>query len=265
MFDCFRKAAPKKLVNIGCGRTYHPDWENYDLAPVHPEIKKINLERSLPLPGKSYEAVYCSHVLEHLSRSRVPQVLKEFARILQPGGICRIVVPDLEQIARQYVNVLEAAKNNRTEAVYQHGWLTLELFDQMTRTWSGGFMGKWLGLAAGPIPDFISQRIGAEASRNQKPEAEEPLEFFARLFSQPEGWSAKAELEFQGSGEKHRWMYDQISLRQLMRMAGFAEIVVRRHNESSITNFVSYRLDSDSEGRPRKPDSLFMEGSIPKE
>jgi hypothetical protein len=60
-------------------------------------------------------------------------------------------------------------------------------------------------------------------------------------------------------------MYDQISLRQLMCMAGFAEIVVRRHNESNITNFVAYRLDSDSEDRPRKPDSLFMEGKIPKE
>jgi SAM-dependent methyltransferase len=264
MFDCFRKAAPKKLINIGCGRTYHPDWENYDLAPVHPEIKKINLERSLPLPGKSYEAVYCSHVLEHLSRSRVPQVLKEFARILQPGGICRIVVPDLAEIARAYLQSYEEAQKKLPGGRLRHEWMTLELLDQLVRATPGGCMGRWWKLDPVPGKEFIQTRVGQEATAHWKDRdpKETPVPSTDSIYMS-EPFDEKRRLAFLKTGENHRWMYDEVSLGYLLSKEGFVDVKLCRADESGIQDFRHYHLDTDESGQARKPDSLFMEARAP--
>jgi predicted SAM-dependent methyltransferase len=52
--------------------------------------------------------VYASHVLEHLSRQDIEKALTETRRILKPGGIFRLVVPDLELAAREYIRSVEA-------------------------------------------------------------------------------------------------------------------------------------------------------------
>lgn len=51
--------------------------------------------------------VYCSHVLEHLPRGDLPATLRNTARMLRPGGVFRLVVPDLEWRARRYVAAIE--------------------------------------------------------------------------------------------------------------------------------------------------------------
>jgi predicted SAM-dependent methyltransferase len=44
------------------------------------------------------KAVYASHVLEHIPGDALPDLFAEFYRILEPGGILRVVVPDLREI-----------------------------------------------------------------------------------------------------------------------------------------------------------------------
>lgn len=45
-----------------------------------------------------FDAVYCSHALEHLYAHDVPKALAEFYRVLRPGGYVLLFVPDLEDV-----------------------------------------------------------------------------------------------------------------------------------------------------------------------
>lgn len=58
---------------------------------------------NIKLPDESCEVVFCSHVFEHIPHTRLPVVLSEINRILRPGGILRLLTPDLETIAKAYV------------------------------------------------------------------------------------------------------------------------------------------------------------------
>ena len=111
-------------VQYGCGRCAPRDWRNFDASPTVrferiPFIGKLytkNRERfpenveygdivkGLPLPPESCAVVYCSHVLEHLSLEDFRRALHNTCRILQPGGVFRLVLPDLECLARQYIH-----------------------------------------------------------------------------------------------------------------------------------------------------------------
>ncbi len=127
-------------VNVGCGATPTPGWLNLDnsltvrLARV-PALPKVlyklgllsseqlrfvhvvrrtgvrwaDATRRIPLPDCSAEVVYCSHMLEHLEPTvEVPRFLAEVRRVLAPGGIVRIAVPDLLRMARRYLETGDA-------------------------------------------------------------------------------------------------------------------------------------------------------------
>ena len=66
---------------------------------------------------------------------------------------------------------------------------------------------------------------------------------------------------FRNSGEIHRIMYDQYSVKRLLLSHGFNEIKVFQAHESGIPNFNDYQLDITGNGRARKPGSLFVEAS----
>ncbi|MGY3363868.1 SAM-dependent methyltransferase [Bradyrhizobium sp. GM2.4] len=64
--------------------------------------------RGLPVPDNSADGVYASHVLEHLCRSDFEIALGNTFRILKAGGIFRLIVPDLEARAREYISRLNS-------------------------------------------------------------------------------------------------------------------------------------------------------------
>jgi SAM-dependent methyltransferase len=53
------------------------------------------------LDGTRFDAVYCSHNLEHYYRHDVPRVLAGFLHVLKPGGFAEVLVPDLEAVFRK--------------------------------------------------------------------------------------------------------------------------------------------------------------------
>jgi predicted SAM-dependent methyltransferase len=106
---------PKKMVDMGCGKTV---WEfEGEGTPLRVDIREdVNPDfrcdiADTPFEDGQFEIVFSSHTLEHNSRSKVPKVLKEWIRILAEGGELRIVVPNLEWAAK---NILDGILDNNT-------------------------------------------------------------------------------------------------------------------------------------------------------
>jgi hypothetical protein len=205
--------------------------------------------------------------LEHLPRQRVPGLLADIGAILRPGGVLRVVVPDLENIARLYLAELEAAVDGDRSAEDRHEWMTLELLDQMTRHVPGGFMGRFMSMAPPSLHNFIRARIGKESEswlgpRHHGQHGEDGIPL-GRSVYQSKPTSSREEFNFRRTGEIHRWMYDRVSLARLLLDAGFSSVTVCAAAQSAIPDFASYHLDTDTSGDIRKPDSLFFEGIKP--
>src|ERR1700748_3582943 len=60
--------------------------------------------KGLPIPAQSADAVYCSHVLEHMTLEEFRTTLRNVFSYLRPGGTFRLVLPDLETLIRAYGN-----------------------------------------------------------------------------------------------------------------------------------------------------------------
>ncbi len=276
-----------KKINLGCGSKFHPDWTNIDFVSSHPDVISHNLNLGIPFESVFFDIVYCSHVLEHFTKTKALDFLRECYRVLKGGGILRIVVPDLEMICRLYLeNLDKAVKGDKTSADRYH-WMKIELLDQIARNESGGEMLKYWKQNPMPAEDFVIKRVGAEAKGF--------IEYFKRNPDSGSAVSAKKENEnifktikkniirklikgsseflemdseleniirigkFRLGGEVHQWMYDRYSLSLILSEAGFREIRVMDAVQSGIPEFQKYALDADLDGNTRKPDSLFME------
>jgi SAM-dependent methyltransferase len=123
----------KKYVQYGCGLSAPKEWVNFDSSPTL-QIQKtpiigwflkrfLNVEfpnnvlygdiiTGLPIEQESCDGLYCSHVLEHLSLNDFYSSVRNSFKILKTGGIFRIVVPDLELAAREYIAGLEEHDSN---------------------------------------------------------------------------------------------------------------------------------------------------------
>lgn len=237
------------LLNLGCGSRFHDDWVNLDVAAPAYQVLVHDAAHGLPFPDGSFDAVYQSHVLEHVARERVPALLRECFRILKPGGVLRVVVPDLEAACRAYLDALAAIDHGEAAAA-RHDWMTIELVDQLARHESGGAMLPFLASCPEEARSFVRSRIGPAAD-----------ELFGRPLSPSTGAAADAETvgRFRLGGEPHRWMYDRQSLGAALAAAGFTGGHVVGPRKSAIPRFACYHLDVTPTGEVRKPDSLFME------
>ncbi|BAZ01852.1 family 2 glycosyl transferase [Tolypothrix tenuis PCC 7101] len=91
------------LVNIGCGSQGRDGWINIDFA----EYKGINCtfdcSKDLPFEDNSVKAIFTEHFLEHLDYEKEAQLLlADCFRVLETGGVIRIVVPDAEKFLIAY-------------------------------------------------------------------------------------------------------------------------------------------------------------------
>lgn len=272
-----------KLLNVGCGSTFHPAWINIDAKSFSPCVQTQDIRKGLAFSNASFDGCYSSHLLEHLVQTDAKSFLAETFRVLKTRGIMRIVVPDLEAIVRNYLSALEQVEVGVTHAEADYDWIMLELYDQTIRSFSGGEMSRHLTNPDLKNKDFILSRIGFEAEshwtqQDLSPEAltwnkikSKKLSWFVenfrikfikslvRLIAGNEVTEVFEEGLFRNSGEIHRWMYDRFSLRRMLEQSGFVDVSICRADESRIPDFNNYDLDI-VEGKVRKPDSLFMEG-----
>lgn len=245
------------LLNVGCGERIHPDWVNIDLQATRAGVIAHDISVSLPQETNSCDAVYHSAVLEHIRPRDVSRFMSECHRVLKPGGVIRVGVPDLEQITKLYLQKLQDALKGVPGAEADYDWMMLEMFDQTVREQSGGEMLKFL--AADPMPNeaFIMERIGIEGE-----------EIVHAIRRNPQAVAARAQApapddlsigKFRLSGEVHQWMYDRFSLERLLRHTGFTDTRLVLPAESRIPDWSRYHLDTTLGGKVIKPDLFFME------
>jgi len=90
-----------------------------------------NLIKGIPFSDETFDVVYHSHVLEHIEKETAPRFLRECFRVLKRGGILRVVVPDLEALARRYLGFVDRLPGESVGA--EHAAAIDEMFDQMVR------------------------------------------------------------------------------------------------------------------------------------
>ncbi|WP_395739487.1 methyltransferase domain-containing protein [Prosthecobacter sp.] len=95
----------RRLMNAGCkGRLTgtdilpRPSWLPEEMAWV-----QADLNQTTPLPGRSFDVIISTEVIEHLENPRA--VAREFARLLRPGGRVVLTTPNQESI-RSFLSLL---------------------------------------------------------------------------------------------------------------------------------------------------------------
>jgi len=96
-------------IHVGCGKRVLDGWTNVDVqhlsgAPRAPEI--ISDVRTIPLPDGCADELMAIHLWEHFVRWECEAVIGEWRRLLKPGGLLVLELPDLLKCAR---NLLELA------------------------------------------------------------------------------------------------------------------------------------------------------------
>tara|TARA_B100002052_G_scaffold254968_1_gene244869 strand:+ start:5227 stop:6078 length:852 start_codon:yes stop_codon:yes gene_type:complete len=92
-------------INLGAG----PNWEYKDWFVLDHKVKKNEQYRikgdlnNINLKDKSCDLVFISHTLEHIPHIQIQKVLSEINRIMRTNATIRLLVPNLEAIAKAYV------------------------------------------------------------------------------------------------------------------------------------------------------------------
>jgi predicted SAM-dependent methyltransferase len=93
----------KLKLHLGCGKRFIPGFVHIDLADF-PHIDYQHEIDSLPMfADNSVELIYCCHTFEYFDRQQAPAVLAEWHRVLRPGGVLRLAVPDFEALVQVYL------------------------------------------------------------------------------------------------------------------------------------------------------------------
>lgn len=182
-----------------------------------------NLRHGIPFLNASVDAVYHSHVLEHIDREGAGPFLVECARVLRPGGIIRIVVPNFERYCHDYLEHIGVCEREGTRAIVGHDHYLEPLLSQSVRREACGTSQQK------PVRRAIENLLLGDARRR---------------------------------GETHQWAYDRFNLTSLLLLAGFKDPEVRTFNSSAIPHWAELELDRNADGSEYKPGSLYMEAFI---
>lgn len=92
----------KIYLHLGCGSVNHSKFINIDGLPA-PHIHYIRpIDNLSPFKNNSVDLIYACHCLEHFPHAKVSEVLTEWFRVLQAGGILRLSVPDFDLLLKIY-------------------------------------------------------------------------------------------------------------------------------------------------------------------
>ena len=107
-----------KYIQFGCGPCAPEGWRNFDSSATFvfektpvigklytknknrfaPNVEIGDIVKGLPVGANSAKAVYCSHVLEHLSLEECQKAIENSFKILESGGTFRFWSPSNAQL-----------------------------------------------------------------------------------------------------------------------------------------------------------------------
>ena len=216
--------------------------------------------------------------------------MKECYRVLNIGGIIRIVVPDLENLAKTYIDVLQKVKSGNREIHDMYNWIVLELYDQTVRNNIGGEMLEFLSSNQISTNKEILERCGPEVYdwlkninnnndnnyntkiipkvkistlliKNIIKSLKNPIKLREKIIKIILGkeYETLKIGRFRNSGEIHYWMYDEYSVSYLLSKIGFKQVVRRTPIDSYMPNWNEWNLDTEPDGTVYKPNSIYVE------
>lgn len=89
-------------LNWGCGPRPVPGWTNLDRIDAPGIDVRCDLLDGIPLPDQSFDYAVGIHVLQDLPWPALPRALDELRRVLKPGGVLRLGLPDLDRAIDAY-------------------------------------------------------------------------------------------------------------------------------------------------------------------
>ena len=91
-----------KKINMGCGwRNFGSSWIHIDSGD-YGHLDYTSITDLSQFDDNSIDLIYSSHVIDYFDREQVLPLLEEWYRVLKPGGILRVAVPNFEQISKLY-------------------------------------------------------------------------------------------------------------------------------------------------------------------
>jgi SAM-dependent methyltransferase len=129
--------SPARL-HIGCGDRYLDGWVNIDLVAPGADLN-LDVRAGLPFSDGEAGAVYVAHLLEHLEyKEEALSFLADCRRVLRPGGIIRIAVPDIRSFATAYVR-RDSAFFRRFERLWERAPSDTDLASYLHYAGAGDF------------------------------------------------------------------------------------------------------------------------------
>jgi SAM-dependent methyltransferase len=89
-------------MNWGCGEYPEPGWINSDIKAAGGIDLVCDILQGLPLADKSVDYIVSHHALPEIGLPDVVRVLAELRRVLKPGGVLRLGLPDLDRGLKAY-------------------------------------------------------------------------------------------------------------------------------------------------------------------
>jgi len=88
-------------LHLGSGTVRFDGWVNIDLETPQADVH-LDITRGLPFADGSARFIYHEHVIEHITADQGAFCLRDWHRLLAPGGVLRIATPDLAHLVERY-------------------------------------------------------------------------------------------------------------------------------------------------------------------